>query len=100
MHVSEADWKLFKRLIPIWQEAYMEKLTREYMSILQGDEDASEKFWKLEKRIRDDKNSPGVLIKLSKSTMVYDIAKLINDGVIEFDDLKEFSEEVVSMIVH
>ena len=55
---------------------------------------ASTKFWELEKRIRNDKNTPGVSIELRKSEMFWDIASLIHDGVINLDDLKEFGDEV------
>ena len=27
---TEADWKLFRKRLPIWQERYMEKLIEEY----------------------------------------------------------------------
>ena len=33
-HFTEADWKLFRKKIAGWQEAYMEKLVREYMDLL------------------------------------------------------------------
>ena len=28
--VKEADWRLFRSRLPIWQEAYMERLNREW----------------------------------------------------------------------
>ena len=46
---SEKDWKLFRKKISGWQEAYMEKLNREYIALLNEEGDASDKFWKLEK---------------------------------------------------
>lgn len=33
---SERDWKLFCCKIAGWQEAYMDKLNKEYMTILSG----------------------------------------------------------------
>ena len=33
---SEKDWKLFRSKIVDWQEAYMEKLNQEYVTILTG----------------------------------------------------------------
>ena len=50
---SEKDWKLFRSKIAGWQEAYMDRLNEEYMEILSGEGAASEKFWKLEKRIKE-----------------------------------------------
>jgi len=53
---------------------------------------ASTKFWELEKRIKHDKRTPGVIIELNKSSMIWDIVSLINNGVIQFKDLEEFGD--------
>lgn len=34
MEVSKSDWKLFRTSIGDWQEAYMERLVKEYMDLL------------------------------------------------------------------
>ena len=34
MEVSKKDWKLFRACIGEWQEAYMERLTKEYIDLL------------------------------------------------------------------
>ena len=56
--VKEADWRLFRSRLPIWQEAYMERLNREYIALLSGTGSASEKFWELERRMRGDAHEP------------------------------------------
>ena len=94
MEVSKSDWKLFGARIGDWQESYMERLVQEYIELLSGTENASEKFWKLEERIKKDKKHPGVLIELRKSNMIYDIVSLINLGVITVSDLDGFSDEL------
>lgn len=94
MEVSKSDWKLFRTHIAKWQENYMERLLQEYVELLSGEENAAEKFWKLEERIKRDKKHPGVLIELRKSNMIYDIVSLINLGVITTSDLEDFSEEL------
>ena len=48
--VSKKDWKLFQEKLPDWQEAYMEKLLKEYIKLLQKKSNASDRFWELEKR--------------------------------------------------
>ena len=53
--VNEKDWKLFRSRIPDWQEAYMDKLNHEYIELLSGEGNPSDKFWALEERIRQDK---------------------------------------------
>ena len=103
MEVSKSDWKLFRARIGDWQEAYMERLVQEYIELLSGAERASEKFWKLEERIKKDKKHPGVLIELSKGNMIYDIAMLIKSGVVTTLDLDGFSDELkesVDFLLH
>ena len=103
MEVSKSDWKLFRARIGDWQEAYMECLVQEYIELLSGAERASEKFWKLEERIKKDKKHPGVLIELSKGNMIYDIAMLIKSGVVTTLDLDGFSDELkesVDFLLH
>ena len=51
--VIESDWKLFRKKLPGWQEAYMDKLNQDYIRLLTGPGDASDKFWELEKRIKE-----------------------------------------------
>ncbi len=103
MEVSKSDWKLFRACIGDWQEAYMERLVKEYIDLLDGAENASDKFWKLEERIKKDKKHPGVLLELSKGNMIFDIVSLINSGVITVDDLDGFSDELkesVNFLLH
>jgi len=91
---SKSDWKLFREKIADWQERYMDRLTRQYAEDLLRDLPASTRFWELEERIYRDKKTIGVQIRLRKSTMYWDIAQLLEDGVITMDDLAEFSEDV------
>ena len=103
MEVSKSDWKLFKARIGDWQEAYMERMVKEYMDLLVGEENASNKFWKLEERIKKDKKHPGVMLELRKGNMIFDIVALINSGVIKTVDLADFSDELresVNFLLH
>ena len=61
---SKADWKLFRERLPGWQERYMVRLCDEYATILTGGKRGSDAFWEIEKRIREDKKSPGVQVNL------------------------------------
>ena len=94
MEVSKQDWKLFQDRIGEWQESYIEKLNDEYIEILTTEGKASEKFWTLEKRIKEDKKHIGVLIELRKQNVPFDIVSLIKDDVIGFEDLEGFSDEL------
>lgn len=95
---SKKDWILYREKIPGWQEDYMKRLIRQYSEFLSSDLPASTKFWELEERVKRDKKTPGVCISLSKSNMMWDIVSLIHDGVISFDDLKEFSDDLKEVV--
>ncbi len=72
----------------------MEKLCKEYIELLSSEEDASTKFWDLEKRIRKDKKDSGVMVEeMSRSNMDIHIMNLLVEKAITLDDLAEFSEE-------
>ena len=92
--VKEADWKLFRSRLPIWQEAYMEQLNREYIALLSGTGSASEKFWELERRMREDKRRGSVVMRMSRSNMELNLLSLLSDGVISTAELDGFSEEL------
>ena len=93
-HINEADWKLFRSRLPGWQEAYMDRLNKEYIELLNGPGTASDKFWELEKRIRRDKKAGGVTMRMSRTYMDLNIMSLIADGVIGLDDLEGFSDDL------
>lgn len=94
MQISEGDWKIFRKKLPDWQEQYMERLEMEYITLLQTGKSASAKFWELEKRIKEDKKSPGVIIDMRRSTAINNIICLVSDEVISLDDLEEFSDDL------
>ena len=95
---TEKDWKLFRSKISVWQENYMDKLTKEYIKLLSSDIDASEKFWELENRIKNDKRKKGVVCEMRRSEMIYNLISLINEGAITLDDLDGFSEDLKERI--
>ena len=95
MDISKKDWKLFRERLLGWQENYMEGLVKEYANFLNDDKKpASEKFWELEKRIKEDKHHPGVIMEMSKSEAIWDIVRLIRLKVTTYDDLSDFSDEL------
>ena len=93
--VIEKDRKLFRKLLPEWQEAYMERLTKEYIELLGSDRQASEKFWALDEKIKNDKRCTGVSARGGKrSNMLQGIINLIYEEAISENDLEAFSEDL------
>ena len=95
VEISKRDWKLFRERVSDWQERYMEQLSKEYIEILSAPGNASDHFWEIEDRIKKDKKHPGVILEMSKSNAIWDIAMLIGYKVITMDDLDGFSEELI-----
>ena len=99
MELSKNDWKLFRERLPGWQERYMDKLACEYAEFLTDDSrQPSERFWALNKRIREDRRKPGVQLELRKQNVVFDLAQLIADGAVLLDGCNGFSEEFQNML--
>ena len=94
----ESDRKLYKSKNADWQEGYMEKLCKEYIALLSCDRLSSDRFWELEKRIREDKRATGVVVTNSRSKMIDNILDLLHEGAITLDDLSDFSEELQERI--
>lgn len=87
MGFPEKDWKLFRSRVADWQEAYMDRLNKEYIELLSGEGNASDKFWALEERINKDKKDKGVILEMSRSQMFSNILSLIEEGAIGYEDL-------------
>ena len=95
MEISKSDWMLYRKKVAGWQENFMSRLNNEYIALLSADDKiASEKFWELEKRIKNDRRHPGVIIEVSKSNAIFDIVRLIRLDVITCDDLVGFSDDL------
>ena len=92
--VNEKDWKLFRSRIPDWQEAYMDRLNHEYIELLSGEGNTSDKFWALEERIRQDKKDSGVQAEMSRSSMKFILMDLLDEGAITAADLDGFSDDL------
>ena len=97
---SEKDWKIFRSKIAGWQEAYMDKLNKEYIEILSGDGKPSDKFRALEKRIKADKKDCGVQCEMSRSNQFYIMRSLLNEGAISMEDLEDFSDDLKEIMQH
>lgn len=78
----------------------MAHLNSSYIDILNGPGDPSEKFWALEKRMKQDKRHPGVIVEMSRKNMIPTILVLLNDQVITDADLSEFSEDLRNALDH
>ncbi len=96
--ISKADWKLFRERLTEWQERYMERLTKEYIELLSSSDKASDRFWALEERIKSDKKHPGVILRMNKAEVVWDIAMLVKTKVVTIKELEGFSQGLIESV--
>ena len=68
-----------------------DKLNHQYIDLLNGDGLASDKFWELNRRIREDRKSLGVKMELRKPDLPYTLVNLLHEKIITEDDLNQFS---------
>ena len=76
----------------------MERLTKKYIELLSSPGNASDRFWELEKRIKNDKKHPGVILEMSKSEAIWDIAIFIKKKVISLKNLEGFSQDLIDSV--
>ena len=97
---TKSDRKLFLERLPKWQEAYMDRLNREYIELLSSEAgNPSDRFWGLIDRIKEDRKSPGVRCKVDRVDLVFLVRDLMYDKVITADDLEGFSEKFKEAIL-
>lgn len=100
MEVKESDWKLFRKMVQVWQERLCDRFVQKYSDLLGGNEPSGEKFWKLEKMIRKDSTAPGMIIDMRRSQMLLNLVALMRAGVIREDELESFSGELREAVMH
>ena len=99
MGISEQDWRMFKKYIPMWQERYMESLLLEYRKIIEENKNPSTRFWELHDKINLDKKKTGIQLILNKKDVEYHLLMLLKEKAITINDLDVFSNEWKEYII-
>lgn len=81
--VKESDWKLFRKLLPEWQERFMGRLLGEYSTMIAGQGLASDRFWRLQKRLQKDVRKVGVCAEMRRSVMDMNLRSLYLHAALE-----------------
>jgi len=90
--LEEKDWRLFKKMLPIWQERFLDKTIEDYKTILNTNDKSSKKFWDLSNRMIKDKKNPGVILRdLKRDEVISHLLDLLKYRVISESDLDCFS---------
>lgn len=59
---------------------------------------ASERFWQLDKMIKEDRKKTGVIVELLPTLMDLILLNLLREGAITESDLEGFSEELIEAV--
>ncbi|WP_205247422.1 hypothetical protein [Enterococcus cecorum] len=59
---------------------------------------ASDRFWQLDKMIKEDRKKSGVIVELSPIDMDLILLNLLREGAITESDLEGFIEELIEVV--
>jgi hypothetical protein len=97
----ESDWRLFCDRVGEWRERFLSKRTRELSQLLSdGNRTPMERFWAADEEMRqtarDLRDSFG---GHSRSRMILALYAMLGCGIIEQEDLNDFSDDLRQRIV-
>ncbi len=71
----------------------MDRLNQKYIALLSKEGPlASEKFWRLWERIREDRKDAGVSMEMKRSKTDQNLLSLLMEGAVSLKDLNDFSD--------
>ncbi len=94
--MRESDWKIFRKRVPEWRERYLQTKNKEIIGILSDkNKTPTEQFWDTKKKMDEEAR---ILVDCldghSRSKMDWYLLLMYRYGLINNDDLKEFSKEL------
>jgi hypothetical protein len=97
---KEADWKKFRKMVPVLRERYLEKLIPELTAMLQNEKQTpTERFWNASERTEEiGKILRTCLDGHTRSRMMSFLLLMIRHQMMTEEDLKGFSDELREQI--
>ena len=94
--MSESDWKTFRKMVPELRERYLKKTNEELKNLLlTPDQTPTERFWSTHEKItKEAKILHRCLDGHSRSRMASFIYTMLDCGLMDLDDLSQFSDEL------
>jgi len=94
--MSESDWKTFRKMVPELRERYLKKTNEELKNLLlTPDQTPTERFWNTHEKItKEAKILHRCLDGHSRSRMASFIYMMLDCGLMDLDDLSQFSDEL------
>lgn len=99
-HIPEADWRQFKRVCPVLEERFCQRVLDDLANLLRaGDATAHEKYLRIYKLIQKrDKNLGAAFDDFRRSTAVLQLAMMRRMGLLGEQELSGFSVETQAII--
>ena len=72
----------------------MQALLNEYAAIIASDEAPSDRFWKLEAKLKKDVRNVGVCVEMNRSALFNNLLCLLDKETITMEDLNGFSVDL------
>ena len=99
--MNESDWKKYSARLPLWRERYLAKQTARIARVLADPKkNHSERFWDaLEEMEKEAKTLRACLDRHSRSNMMFSLLSMRAVGMINAEDLADFSEELQELVL-
>ena len=99
--VKESDWKKYSARLPMWRERYLAKQNARIARVLADPKkNHSERFWDaLEEMEKEAKTLRACLDRHSRSNMMLSLLSMRAVGMINAEDLADFSEELQELVL-
>jgi len=97
--ITEADWKIWKRLHAVALERFCQKILKDAARLETGEGSAHERYIKLYQLVtRRDRKLGDIFDGPSRSDAIFRIAAALQARVLTLDEIAEFSEETRNAI--
>jgi protein-tyrosine phosphatase len=94
--MKESDWKIFRKRVPEWRERYLQITNKQIISVLSdNNKTPTEQFWDAKKKMEEEADTlVDCLDGHSRSKMHMYLLIMYRHGLVNNDDLEEFSKEL------
>ena len=99
--MNESDWKKYSARLPLWRERYLAKQNARITGVLADPKkNETERFWDaLDEMQKEAKTLRSCLDRHSRSNMMFSLLSMLAVGMINAEDLADFSEELQKSIL-
>ena len=99
--MNESDWKKYSARLPLWRERYLAKQNARIARVLADPKkNHTERFWDaLEEMEKEATTLHACLDRHSRSNMMISMLNMRAVGMINAEDLADFSEELQELVL-